>query len=311
MLQIPRPTAKSTLAIIFTFSVFYLVIWLWQRQPYPPPTPQPTPVQEATSSVAGQKSQQGPILALKNNQILQSPQLKVEGKTDLDQFIVIYSNDYQAVAKSASGNFSTEITLSSGLNLIELSTVDHDQSKIDRRPLTLYLDPKETGSSVVFAGSVKSIFDTLLTLTTPNGDKNVRTAQTTKITIPEDEEESKNATVKNVRIGDYAIALGNPPDSGADNSLIAARIEILRKDKPQNYIRVVSATIITAVVQNLFSVKNSNDGKIIELTAVRDSQIQVDDKDGKTADIARDKNAIVFYHQDGDKNIADLIYLIP
>lgn len=310
MLQIPRLTVKSTLAIIFTFSVFYLVTWLWQRQPYPA-TPEVTPLSEATSSVAGQKSQQGLTLALKNNQILQSPQLKVEGKADPDQLIAIYTNDYQAIAKSIGGNFSTQITLSSGLNLIELSTISHDQSKTDRQVLTLYLEPKETGSTVVFAGSVKSIFDTLLTLTTPNGDKNVRTSKTTEIVIPEDEEESKNATVKNVRIGDWAIALGNPPEGGADDSLIAARIAILRKDKPQNNIRVARATIITSVVQNLFSVKNSADGKIIELSLARDSQIQIEGKDGKTADIVRDKTAIVFYHTEADKNLVDLIYLLP
>lgn len=304
----------TTLALGTVFLV--IIVWLWQRQP-PPPLP-PVPEEPATESAQEKQSPQGLTISLKDNQVVPAKEITIEGRASAGEFVAIASNTAQVVTKSDSGgNFRAVITAEPGLNLIEITTMPQTDIRSSQKSLTLFYDPNEKGHRAVFAGSVKSIFDTLLTLTTATGDKNVRTAQNTEILIPEDEQEQQNATIKSIRIGDYAIALGNPPEGGSKNgesgedSLVATSIEILRDTKPQNFVRVAQIEVITPVRQNLFSAKNLQDQKIIELTLTKNSGIQVDGKDGKSSDIARDKTAIVFYHTDAAKNIIDLIYLFP
>lgn len=296
-----------TLVII---TLVYAIIWLWQRQPQ---SALPLVPQEQATESAQQILPQGLTIALLDNQVINTKEIKIEGRASATSFVAIYSNSAQVVTKSdAAGNFAAPVVAEPGLNLIEITTIPQGSNRSLQKSLTLFFDQEESEVKTVFAGSVKSIFDTLLTLTTTTGDKNVRTSKTTEITIPEDEEESKNAQVKNIRIGDYAIALGNPPEGNTtdEDSIVGTSIQILRDIKPQNNVRVAPVQVITPVRQNLFSAK-SQDQKIIELTLVKNSQIQTEDTVGKSTDIARDKSAIVFYHQEGDKNVVDLIYLLP
>lgn len=293
-----------------------LIVWLWQRQPQP--SPSPVPEEQATGSAQEKQSPQGLAISFKDNQVVQSKEIKIDGRANAGEFVAIASNTAQVVAKSDSdGNFKVEITAELGLNLIEITTIPQGNSRSSQKSLTLFYNPDEKEAKSVFAGSVKSIFDTLLTLTTAAGNKNVRTSQNTEILIPEDVEESKNATVKSIRIGDYAIALGNPPEGGSKNgvsdqdSLVATSIEILRENKPQNFVRVAQIEVITPIRQNLFSAKNLQDQKIIELTLAKNSRIQIEGTTGKSSDVTRDKNAIVFYRQEAGKNTINLIYLLP
>ena len=53
------------------------------------------------------------------------------------------------------------------------------------------------------------------------------------------------------------------------------------------------------------------DKQVIELALDKNSDIKLTDKDAKSTDIAKDKNAIVFYTQDDEDNLVSLIYLIP
>lgn len=300
----------TTLALGTVFLA--IIVWLWQRQP-PPPLP-PPPEEPATESAQEKQSPQGLTISLKDNQVVPAEEIKIEGRAAAGEFVAIASNTAQVVAKSdPGGNFRAVITAEPGLNLIEITTMPQTDIRSSQKSLTLFYDPTEKGQRIVFAGSVKSIFDTLLTLTTATGDKNVRTSQNTEILIPEDEQEQQNATVKSIRIGDYAIALGNPPENGAqeEDSIVATSIQILRESKPQNNVKVEKIQVITPVRQNLFSAKNLQDQKIIELTLTKNSKIQIEGTTGKSSDITRDKNAIVFYHTDDDKNIIDLIYLLP
>lgn len=294
-----------------------LIVWLWQRQPQPPLPP--VPEEQATDAAQEKQSPQGLTINFKDNQVVQSKEIKIDGRANAGEFVAIASNTAQVVEKSDSGgNFKVEITAEPGLNLIEITTIPQAHIRSSQKSLTLFYSPDEKEARSIFAGSVKSIFDTLLTLTTAAGDKNVRTSQNTEILIPEDVEESKNATVKSIRIGDYAIALGNPPEEGGSkngasdqDSLIATSIEILRENKPQNFVKVAQVEVITPVRQNLFSAKNLQDQKIIELTLAKNSRIQIEGTAGKSSDVTRDKNAIVFYHQEADKNTINLIYLLP
>ncbi|MEK9146719.1 MAG: hypothetical protein AAB639_00810, partial [Patescibacteria group bacterium] len=283
----------TTLALGIVFLA--IIIWLWQRQPQP--SPPPVPEEQATDS-ARQISPQGLTINFKDNQVMRSKEIKIDGRANAGEFVAIASNTAQVVEKSDSGgNFKVEITLEPGLNLIEIITIPQGDSRSYQKSLTLFYNPDEKEAKSVFAGSVKSIFDTLLTLTTAAGDKNVRTSQNTEILIPEDKEESKNATVKSIRIGDYAIALGKPPEGGSKNgvsdqdSLVATSIEILRENKPLNFVQVAKIQVITPIRQNLFSAKNLQDQKIIELTLAKNSRIQIEGTTGKSSDVTRDKNA--------------------
>ena len=297
---------KYLTLIILIFSTIGLMYWLWQRQPRPKELE--TTQKEATAA-ANQLLKQEFITEPSDFGVLTSGNVIVKGKTNPNDLVAIYSNNFQYVLKAnTEGQFTKEVQLETGLNLINVTTLS-TKDKTQNQTLTLYFD-KNTDNKNVFAGSVKNIFDTLLTLSTTAGERNARTAKSTDFDIPQDEDE-KEATatgVKLVRIGDYAIALGNTTDS---DTLLAQSVVILRDNKPQITEQFIRAKIISNVRQNLFSTKAEEDSKIIELTLAKTSKIQTDGKDGKTVDIAKDKNAFIFYYAESDKNIVDLIYLLP
>lgn len=281
------------------------MFWLWQRQPKP---------QQAISFLG--KSPESTFQAQKESDNLQiSPQdnlvltqnlVKFKGKAAADTFVTIYANNLQIVSSTKSGDFAKEVELANGLNLITLTIFNQKLEKGQEKQLTLFVTAESVGNTV-FAGSVKSIFDTLVTIATPNGDRNIRTSKSTKIDVPE-EKQSTGAAIKNIRVGDYAIALGDSQDK---DTLVAQKLQIVRENKPQNSKQFVAGKIITNVRANLFSIKNQANDQIIELTLTKNSQVNIGENQGKTTDIIRDKTALIFYHPDGDKKIVDLVYLIP
>jgi len=294
-------------AVIFSLLVvaFIGVIYgLWQLQPKPP----------ATKTVLSEKSQSAPppqdqAFEPKEGSVLTSKTVTFKGKMLPNSIIFIVSNDFQTAVKTTSdGAFQKDITLSPGLNLISVISVAGDLSKDTQKLTTLYFAQNSPGPSAA-AGSVKTIFDNVVTLNTLNGQKNAKTTSATIISFPKDATQKESEqSAKDIRVGDYAIALGDTQNT----DIIAAKsITIIRDNKPQNNETYAVAKILTAPKFNLFTVKTTKDSQIIELTVTKNTQGLLDGKEAKVDDIQKDKSAIIIYHSDGDKKVVDLIYLLP
>lgn len=303
----------TTIGLLVTLTAAALIAWLWTLQPQ---APKSVTSEKNPASNSQAKQDQSPFEPADGN-ILKSTRTKLKGKIAANNFAVVYSSSFVEILKAdSSGNFSLDLNLAKGLNLLTVSAVSPDLSSSTDTQLTYYVDLEDTGASLVFAGSVKTIFNTLITLTTNSGDKNIRVAKSTNITVPKIGDDKQEATavpaLKQIRIGDYAITLGvRPEDSKEKDSLAASKLTITRTDVPGNDKKLALVKTLTGIKQNTISVKTIKDSKILDLTFNKNSDIRLDGKDGKAADVVKDKSAIVIYHLEKDTNVIDIIYLLP
>lgn len=301
--------AKYTSFTLITAVLIVFVVWLWQRQPIQ--NSQTATPKSATTS-AQSNSEQNFKIAPKDGSVITSSKVKLQGQTTPSTFVVIYTNDTSQISQTDSaGNFNQEVELTQGLNLINIATVSQNLEKISEQSFNFFIAQDKDQGDIVFTGSVKTIFDKLITISTNSADKNVRTTNTTQFTFPEisedDIQEQNSQPVKNVRIGDYLIATG---DQTNQNSLVAKMVQIERQNKPQISKIMFLGKTASSVRTNIFSVKDQK-GEVAEFTINKNSEISQDNKQLSAKEIAKDKNAIIFYHQDGNKNIINLIYLLP
>ncbi len=308
---------KTAVLFLIVVAFIAVIFGLWQLQPAAKP-----------QTILSEKSQTAPppedqAFEPKDGSVLGNKTVTFKGKMLPASLIFIVSNDFQtAVKTSADGAFQKEVTLSPGLNLINVISVLGDLSKDAQKSRVLYFTPSSPGASVA-AGSVKTIFDNVITINTLNGQKNVKTATATTFSFPKDATQKESSeSAKDIRVGDYAIALG---DTVNTDTIAAKSITIIRDNKPQNNETYVVAKILTAPKLNLFTAKTNKDSKILELTLTKTTQGLLDGKDArppttdavgnvgqaKVDDIQKDKNAIIIYHTEGDKKVVDLIYLLP
>lgn len=296
---------KKIFSLIFIIIVALLIFWLWQRQPRPVKIE--TSPEEA--SLSGKPAEKEPnwLTKPKDNQILAATLVDFQGQTTPGSFIIVYANTLQEVIKAdRTGTFGKTIELPQGLNLINVIALSSKLEQEQRAQLTLFVQEKDSIGQTVFAGSVKSIFDTLITITTPAGDRHIRTTKSTDFQFPAEDQDA-TPSAKSVRIGDFAIAQGDTSDP---DTLLARRVEIIRLDKPTISEELVVSTILTSVRQNIFSIRDSAN-QIVELTLDNNSQISEDGKETTKTQIVKDKKALILYNQEEDKKIVDLIYLPP
>ncbi|HSX18816.1 MAG TPA: hypothetical protein VLE91_01640 [Candidatus Saccharimonadales bacterium] len=294
----------AIIAIVAAFTA--VIIFLWQRQPKNPNSPQASSVTETNNQ--NPQAPQDFVTNPADGTIVNSAPLQLQGKSTPNNTLLIFSNGQQYVTKTDdSGNFKIQITPGAGLNLYKIISLSKDLETTKDKNLSLYYSKEDIGKTA-YAGSIKTIFDTLLTITTPNGDKNVRTGSATKFDIPKDPN-NKEATqsVTSIRIGDYAIATGN--GNGTD-SISATNVQILRDNKPQLVEQFTVGTITTAPKNNIFSAKNKN-GQSTDFKLAKTSRVQIGGTDAKTTDIAKDKTAIIIFSKTADTNTPDLIYVLP
>lgn len=315
---------KNLLPLTSLVFLIFLVIWLWQRQPS-------LQKEEILSQKSQSEENQNPQDEKKagefpNNIVSNQENIQIKGKTKPKEFIVITTNSFFLIAPADNnGNFDANVKLAGGLNLIDFLTISKDLKNIQEKSLTFYFD-KSQKSKIVYAGSVKNIFDTLLTISTPEGDLSVHSTQDTQFDIPKLEDNNENpatslSPLKDIRVGDFAVSLGNLAEN---NTQIAQTIIIFRTDKPQNLSQVITAQIAQSPKNNFFTVKNLKDSKIVELNLTSSSQIQTENAAPSTApkaqaksqilniaEIVKDKNAIIIYHIDQEKLIVDRMLLLP
>jgi len=301
--------AKYLVILILLASFIFALLWLWQRQPKIQNTQ--TSFQATTESKPDQPQPTSKISPA-DGSVLTSADITLKGKASTSNgYLAIFTNDWQTVAKTDSdGNFEKEIKLVDGLNLVELVSFSSELKKDKKNSLTYLLAKDNKNGHTIFAGPAKTIFDTLITLTITNGQKEIRASKSTIINLPKEDEEENEATgsaLRSIRIGDFLIAQGNI----SKDQLEAKKIEVIRENLPQNTRKLTLAKTLTSPRQNLFSAKNLADNQILEFTLNKNSQISLDGKEAKSADIVKDKNTIIISHEDKDKELIDLIYLLP
>ena len=290
------------LAIALTASAYLL----WQRQPKSPITQSSTT--EAATEEAEQDDMPKLVRSPQDNSVLTSTKIKFSGELRPDTYLGFYTNDNQYIIKTdPSGKIDAELTFSDGLNLISILSFNFDRSPSVNQNLTIYVSDQPEGNNV-FAGTVKSLFGSSFTLTTGTGDKNIKTTKSTKINSPKNEEFEATASVEDIiRVGDFLVAIGNSKDNEAQD---AKNLEIIRENKPNNVEILTAIKTTTGVSQNILAATN-RDNSPLSLTLDKNTQVRVAEKEGIVKDITKDKNAFVFYHTEGEKNTADLIYLLP
>ena len=298
---------KLILTLIFIASIVSIIIVLWQRQPQIKDQTQKAVVEKIESQALEEKDFE---IKPEDGEVIANTKVKLSGKSKPEYFLAILTDESQTVTKTdKDGKFTADLDLANGYNLINFNLISSDLSNQEQKNLNLYVDSKFAGKRVI-AGSVKTLFDNLITISSTK-DINVRTSKDTNFDIPTppaggaDEKEATNA-VDNVRVGDFAIALGDLSD---EDTLMASNVEILRENKPQITKLFALGQTVSAVKSNIFSVKN-NDGNLIELKLDNKSEVNVDGKKSAVKDIVKDKKAFVFYSP-GDDNIVDLVYILP
>ncbi len=296
-----------TIALFLVLVAFVaVIIGLWQLQP----RPQTQTVLSEKSQTAPPPLQEDQSFEPKDGSILTTKTVQFKGKTIPNYIVFIVSNDFQLTAQAdANGAFQKDVTLTPGLNLIDVIGVSADLAKDTQKSLSLYL-AQDNSSGIVAAGSVKTIFDNVVTLTTLNGQANIKVTPSSVLTFPKDvtPDASPSSSVSDIRVGDYAVVLGS---STSADTVTAQKLTIIRDNKPQNNEQYSSVKILTAPKQNLFTAKTNKDSKILELTLDKNTQELLGGKDAQVTDIQKDKNAVIIYHTDGTKKVVDLIYLLP
>lgn len=298
---------KIVLGIVFISAIVLLVAWLWTLQPSFP-SHKVLSDKSATDSAQQQTSNYDPP----DFSILKTTAVVLKGKANSNQIIAISSSGSNAIIKTdAQGTFKQTLTLEKGLNLVKIAKISQDFKNTDEKILTYDVN-SDTSAPIVFAGSVKTIFDTLITVISAGGEKSIRAGSSTAIDIPKEKEtgESTPSTaLESIRIGDYAIAVGDYPDEkGQTDTIVAQKITILRDNKPKNDSSIITGKTLTGVNKNTLSVKNSK-GEIVELRLDKNSIILLDGKEAEAISVGKDKNAVIIYHQLDSDNILDAIYL--
>ena len=306
--MIIKKIGKLILIVVLILAFVYGIWWLWQRQPRPAENKKPT----VASEQKPKEQKNGFIKAPLDSQVLADGKVEIIGKIDNEAYIVIVTNSTSTVSKTEkSGEFKIPIQLAEGLNLLDIQAFDINLKTAGAEQKTLFVAQKETlpQNWQVYAGSVKGILDKLITLTTPTGEKSVKTETKTNVIMPSPplSKKSTPAPDESIRIGDFAIALGEV----REEILNAQDLEIIRENKPQITKKIAVSKILTAAKANKFSAKDSEANKILDFTLDKNSKVIKNGQSAKDTDIVKDLNAIIIYQDEDDERLIDLVYLLP
>lgn len=297
--------AKYLVILILAASFIFGLWWLWQRQPKPKFS------QETQIANLDNKPTEGSPISPPDLTVQTTQKVSFKGKTKVNSLIVFYSNNFATVTKSDNdGNFaSSEVTFEKGFNQVNMAVILDNLAQNTTFNYLLADDTKD--GDIIYAGPVKKILDTLITISLNLDEKNVRTLNSV-FTFSQDlnSEEAALSPIKRIRIEDFIIAQGFLPQDKNDNQLKAKRIEVFRQN-PVNTRSLAIAKIIAGPKQNKLQAKVTSDNSLLELTASKETRIQMDKETVQLKDVKKDKNAILVYHLEEDKKLIDLIYLLP
>lgn len=300
------------LVIITVVVVGVLVFWLWQRQPKGISNDKQQTTSAAVENKQNEKDSSVFVLSPKNSDILDTNTVKFLGKTNKDNKIILISNFISDIASvKADGTFEISETLTDGLNLVNIISIDQNFKEIQKQSLTLYVLTTGSKDKNVTAGLVSKIFEDNLTVTTVSGEVTVKKTATTTTSAPKSDATKPTPSPKSkdadVRIGDYVVALGT---NTKDTEMTASAIQIIRDNKPQITKRYASIKLASAAKLKIFSGYSLTDNKLIEFKLDKINVIN-NDKTSDEKAIIKDKRAIVFYTPTGSDNVVSLVYILP
>lgn len=306
-----KPPIKVAIAVVvLVIAVPLIIYWLWQRQPRGMTLTQELLTPASQNQNATNSAVQSVKVAIEDNKVIQQKKLQLQGQVPPGSLVIIYSGTADAILKSDhTGNFSKSIDLINGLNLIAISVLGPDYKEIAVKNLTYYLDPGSTTNTIVYAGLVKSIFENTITLTTQSSDMPIQKSGSTQVNIPTLPGVQTQPQDQDVRVGDYMIALGKTVTS---NQLEAKSINIIRDNKPQNQTHYAVVKILSSLSRNTFSAQQNGQSNIVKIAVNSDTSYSDQDKQVDAKAVAKDRSAIVIFHEDAKANdVADLVYLLP
>lgn len=294
-----KPIAILLIIFIATFSLMY---WLWQRQP----KVNNHQLQQVQTSEQDSKEQLTNFeINPKDGSILKEKSTNFSGKTSPNEYVVVVANSNQGITKSNnSAQFEIKLDLSNGLNLVNIFTLTENLDQTQSKPITLYVDEKEA-SNTVYAGPVKGIFDEVITITSTQGEQTIRKKTSTKINVEKTETDQEDS---NIRVGDFLIVLANKENQ---KDIDANEIKVHRLEKPQNSKKYFAGILLSSVKGGIFSARSRSDSKIIEFSLPKDSLISQNGQQADEDKIGKDQKTIIIYSSEKDKNIPDLVYLLP
>lgn len=313
-----RKPIKIIISLLVFLTLLAFIYWLWQRQPREASAPSPKP--SSQNQIVDTK-QEDIIISTgpEDGKILEGADATLTIKTTPNTHVAVFSNSFAQIAKTdAAGLLQHDEKLESGLNLVQISVFITDFSKRVDKKITLYVKgiKNPTSAKTVIAGSVKNIFQNVITLSTDSGERKVNQDKVTKVNYPSPPPgTTKSKNNQNIRVGDYLVVLGNPT-SGDETT--AQSIDIFRDNKPIIQKDLIYAKIIAKVKDNLFSTQNNKDSQVILFELSKTSQISKVGQNAVSDDIQKDKMAIIIYQTENlpagrqeDQKIVDLIYLLP
>lgn len=292
------------IALLFIIAISYLMYWLWQRQPKPQDNNQiESPIVQSDNQEE-KLDNTSLLITPESGTILKDVTNTLSIKTSPNEFVIIYSNFSQGVGKTdQNGELQVEIELEEGLNLINVSTLNKNLESTQSQSLAYFVS-QSTDASSFFAGSVKSIFDEVITITTISDEQTIRQKTSTKLILPSNETDAED---NGIRVGDYVIAQGKIEN---EKDFSVTSLEIIRQNKPQNEEKHAAGITLSEITNGLFSIRDP-ESKIIEF-AVDDFTTISQNGNGLDFDnIIKDQRVIVIYFIKDNENIVDLIYLLP
>jgi len=312
----PKTSSKIAKIIIIIASVaalFYFMYWLWQRQPKEQPQPEPQS-QNTQNQIVENKNEEVTITTTPaDGAIVDNADSTLAIKTKAASFVAIFSNSFSQIAKTDSAGLVTQDEkFDSALNLIQISIFTDDFTKRIDKKIAIYTRNAKTppSANVVVAGTVKNIFQNVITVDSFGQDNKIKQDSATKINYPTPLPAAKKSATNNqdIRVGDYLIVLGK---TGTVDEISALNIDIYRDSKPQIQKDIGQYLLLTPVKNNVFSAKGGSENQISEFTLNKNSQISKGGQTASATDITKGQKALIVFHPEADKKIADLIYLLP
>ena len=273
---------KYILTIILTSAVIFFSYWLWQRQPKKT-TPQPETKVTQDEIIKSDDENIVVKTTPEDGAIVDNNALPLTIKTSAQNYFAVSATADNPITKTDDkGQAKVDLKLSDGLNIVKVTVFNRGFSKTFDKQIAIYLKPakKNVDAKILAAGTVKNLFEDVVTITTFAGDKNIKT-KGAKVASPSPSPVSKskspNPAEQKFRVGDFLLVLGNPASS---DQIEATSIEIFRDNKPQLTKEVSIVKILSKVKDNSFSVKVEKGNNIEEFSLPKDPAISKDGQKG-------------------------------
>lgn len=294
-------------------SVGYAIYWLWQRQPK---TPQEEKVQKVEAVIKSDSQERAnstsPILFPKQDEVLTQKLVKIQGKVESSQRVLVLSNNINDITTAnTDGTFEAEAGFDLGINLITVISLNSDFKEDKNITQPIYIAKENTNAPDKFlAGTVAKIFENTITVNSQLGQVNIRMDKNTKLTLSSPTPSKKPQTKSNssdIRVGDYIIVLGQ---KNGNTDFTALQIEIYRENKPTINKTYAVVKLTSAAKNNIFSGQNLKDNKLLEFKIDKDSEFIEKDKKTNAKAVVKDKTAIIFYTNQTNGNMVSLVYFL-